>query len=461
MTGPAPDDRAAPADQPTRVLGLFDATCVVIGTVVGVGIFFTPAQVAGITMDAELALAAWVAAGVVAMLGALTFAALGTRYPANGGQYLALRDAFGPGIGFLFVFCNATAVQAGAIGIIALICIQHLSSALTGTPLDGPWLTLCSLALIVGLTGANVVGVRWGARIQNVTTAAKLLTLFFVALVAASAPRHDLPPPAGTDPSDAWLLPVLFMAMVPAFFSYGGWQSALWLAGEVRRPQRTLPAAIVGGVAIIICVYLAANWGCLRLLGPAGVAETDTPVSDAIARIMPSFGVRIVDGAIALSAFGVLNAQFLGGPRLIYGLARDGRFFAPFAQLHRRYATPAWSIVLLCAMASILLVAAGANAIEQLLAGVVFVDGIFFSLTGLALLVLHRHGTLRARPAVRAAAALFVVGMIGVVVGASTGPGTGVAAAIAAGWIVLAAAMYYARFHGPRPQPGARGGAGE
>ena len=258
------DERGLEAGGLRRVLGPVDATCVVIGAIIGVGIFFTPSRVAQLAGSGELALVAWTVGGAIALLGALTFAELGGLYPRSGGQYEALKDAYGPLPAFLFVFCNATAIQAGAIAIIAIVCAQNLGIAAGGT-LSGLALTVAAALLIAGLIMANALGVRWGSGIQNVTAFAKVATLVAVTVVAAAFGSAD--PTGGASgiaatPVRLGFLGAIFAALVPVLFSFGGWQQALWIAGEVRRPHRDVPLSMVAGVLLVVAVYLLVN--CLQ-----------------------------------------------------------------------------------------------------------------------------------------------------------------------------------------------------
>lgn len=445
------------APQLQRSLGGMSATSVVIGAIIGVGIFFAPGSVARIAGSADLALLAWSIGGVIALAGALTFAELGVRYPNAGGQYEILRDVYGPCPAFLFVFCNATAVQAGAIATIALVCSEYLGVALTGRGLQGAVQIALAVTLILGLVTANAVGVRWGAGIQNATVLTKLATLAAVGVLAFFAQSDPLAAENVDPPADrAPLLLALFAAIVPSFFAYGGWQHALWMAGEVRAPEKNLPRAIVGGVALVVLVYLVANWAYLHLLGYAGVTSSDALAADAVAVAWPN-GRRLVAGAVALSAFGVLNAQLLSGPRLIYRMALDGRFFAPFARVSSRFGTPLSAIGLLGAAALVLLglskaSAATGKALDQLISGVVFIDGVFFLLTGLSVFALRRR-TQPPASAVRGAAfgyplapLVFVSGEACILLGACADRATQLAALIGAGWIVVGWLVFAAFF---------------
>ncbi|HEX5130852.1 MAG TPA: amino acid permease [Candidatus Krumholzibacteria bacterium] len=430
-----------------RVLGPVSATCIVIGAIVGVGIFFTPTSVARIAGSGPLALWTWIAGGVVALLGALTFAELGGMYGRTGGQYAILRDAYGPAVAFCFVFCNSTAILAGGIAIIALVCAENLAAFVAGSVPAPGTVGLIAAALIALLAAANGVGVRWGAAIQNVTVFAKVSVLLLIAALAAFATHHAAAaePVAAGAREHSWIA-LLFAGLVPALFAYGGWQHVLWIGGEVKDPRRNLPLATVLGVSIVVVVYVAVNWGYLRLLGHGGVSGSHALASDAVSVVWPRAGGRFVAGAVALSAFGVLNEQILSGPRLLFGMARDGRFFAPFARVAPRFATPAPAIALIAALAATLVFAAGKNGIDRLLTGVVLVDAVFFGLTGAALIVLrvrHPDADRPARvPLYPVVPALFVLFEAAIVVGAFQIEANRAAAWIGLIWVALALAGY-------------------
>lgn len=459
---PTPENR--PPDQPARVLGPIDATCIVIGAIIGVGIFFTPSRIAALTGSGTLALVAWAVAGGIALCGALAFAELGSKYHASGAQYEILRDSYGPLPAFLFVFCNATAIQAGATGIIAVVCVRNLAPALgQAEPVGWPLIGIAAV-LILALIAANIVGVRWGSRIQNFTVYAKVLTLLTVAGLAVFAAPHGAQSAVNHDPAAGVKLgavSAILAALVPAFFSYGGWQHALWISGEVREPARNLPRAIVGGVVLVIAVYLLANWAYLRLLGTQGVAGSTALAADAVATVWPEIGRRLVGAAVALSAFGVLNAQLLSGPRLVYGMAHDGRFFRIFGRLSPRFGTPVAAITLIGGMGIGLLAFAGPDGVDKLLTGAVFIDGVFFALTGAALFVLRAKAKAQGPtpgfdagvaergfrvPGYPVIPALFVLGEFGVVVGAYLDPAVRQAALIGVAWIAVGVGLYLWRF---------------
>jgi APA family basic amino acid/polyamine antiporter len=389
-----------------RVLGMWDATCVVIGAIIGVGIFFNPRDVANVTGSASGAMLAWTLGGVVALLGAFTFAELGRLRPRAGGQYHILRDAYGRAPAFLFVFCNLTAVQAGGVAIIGIVCAKHLGVAFFGAEPSSTWVLSVASVFTWALVGLNVAGVRSGAGFQNATVIAKLVTLGGLFVLAALLPPGDAPAA-----SEAIAAPLgfasLFAGVTLTLFAYGGWQQSLWIAGEVKDAHRTVPRAIVVGVVVVVAAYLAANWAYLDLLGFAGVKASGALAADAFSAWSPGVGRRVAAAAVALSALGVLNAQFLTGPRLTWAMAREGQFFSPMARLHPEFATPTAAIVLLGVLATGLSLGLGIAGTDMLTTGVVVVDAVFFALTGLALLVLrHRSAPAERGPRWVAAAAV-------------------------------------------------------
>jgi len=451
-------DQVAPAsarDEPgglRRELGLFDTTAVVVGACVGVGIFFTPARVAGLAGSIELALTAWVIGGLVALAGALTMAEIGGMYPRSGGQYAALRDAYGPGAAFVYVLCNATATQAGAIAVIGLVCAQNVALAMGGIELTPFGAALVATSLVVLLAFANAIGVRWGARIQNLTVIAKLAALAAVGVLVPFAPA--VAPEAATMTPAASPTTALLAAMVPALFSFGGWQQATWIAGEVRDAERNLPRAILLGVVVIVSIYLAVNWAYLQLLGIDAAAASQSIAADATAVVLGEGWRRVVAGAVAVSAFGVLNAQLLAGPRLLYALAADRRFFAVFARVDPRSGTPVAAIALLAGVSLALLWLAGSRGIDRLLTGVVVIDGVFFALTGLTSVLLVRARPRHTRPLRTplwpVVPIAFTLAELAVVAGAWVDPEVRATVGVGAAWILGAVILYVVRFRGER-----------
>jgi basic amino acid/polyamine antiporter, APA family len=409
-----------------RVLDLRHLVAIVIGAIIGVGIFFTPAQVARIAGSEERALLLWAVGGACAAAGGVVFGELGRRFPHAGGQYRVMLAGWGPFAAFVYVVSLLTAIQPGAAAIIAHIAARNLALAL-GVSLSSNALIGVALALIGAVVIANTIGVRQSAGVQLFTVTAKLATLGgIVALAIAHQPAV-----------------VAAAGLLPAMFSYGGWQHALWMAGEVRDPERTLPRGIGIGVAVVILAYVGAAWAYFELLGFDGVTNAKALAAEAVAVVLPGAGARVVAGAVAISAFGVLNAQFLAGPRQVWALARDGLFFGALGHLHPARSTPHLAILALGVCASTALVVAGPDGVGQLTAWTVVVDTLFFALTALVLLKLQ-WAERRATFATFAAVA-FVLIELAAMVGALASPQVRAAALTGLGW-VLGISLLYLRF---------------
>jgi APA family basic amino acid/polyamine antiporter len=251
---------------------------------------------------------------------------------------------------------------------------------------------------------------------------------------------------------------MLFAGVTLTLFAYGGWQQALWMAGEVVEPRRVLPRAILVGVAIVVAAYLSANWAYLDLLGFPGVERAQALAADAFSVWSPGLGRRVAAGAVAVSALGVLNAQFLTGPRLTWAMANDGQFFAPFARLDRRFATPAPAIVLLGTLATGLTLGLGLDRTDLLTTGVVVVDAAFFALTGLAVPLLRRRGGEDASGPgwIAAVAIAFAALELLAIVGSVVHKDMRLVALTGIAWIGAAALTWWFWFRRPRPDPGRR-----
>ena len=376
-----------------RVLSRLDATMIVIGSIIGGGIFFTPQAVARTVGGSEtLVLAAWGLGGLIALTGALTYAELGGLFPRTGGVYVFLREAFGGLPAFLYSWAVLLVIAPGALAVVAGFFAELLCEAVG---LGARAHTAVALLTIVSLVAVNIRGVRWGSTVQNASTAAKLLAL--VVLIGAglaftgepAAPVPALLGAATPDvPASGPPAALLLAAMLPVLFSYGGWQNGTYVAGEMRDPERDVPAAIVIGTLVVVAVYVLVNVAAMRVLGPEGLAATRTFAAEAAERALGPPGRALVTAGILVSTFGICAAIPLTNPRVVQATAADGFFFAPFARLHARYRTPAWAIALLGVWACTLLLLGTA---EQLLAAVVFADWVFFALCGIALFVFRRR----------------------------------------------------------------------
>jgi APA family basic amino acid/polyamine antiporter len=437
VTTPAPD---APSPTYARRLGLFSGTMLVVGGIIGSGIFLNPSIVARRTGSATLTMATWALGAVIALLGAFIFAELGRRRPEVGGGYAYLRDAFGPLPAFLYGWALLLAIATGAIAAVAVTFATYVAPIVGIAPNAVP---LLAIAAVVVLSVVNVLGVQPGAATQNVFTLLKLAAiaaLLLAAFGATPATIPTLPPPIATPPVAHPTTPLAILlavctALVPVLFSYGGWQQTNFVAGELRDPERTLPRALVLGVLIVVAVYLGANVAYLRTLGVVGLAASTAPAADTMAVAAGSAGRRLIAAGIAASTFGFLDLVILVSPRVYQAMAQDGLFFAGLARLHPRFRTPVLAIALQAAVAITLILT---GSYGQLLDWVVFADWIFFGTTALTLVAFRRrdarsgvpeHG-FRA-PLYPVSVALFVLAAVYVVFGSiASNPGNALRGAL-------------------------------
>jgi APA family basic amino acid/polyamine antiporter len=421
-----------------RALGPFDATMVVIGGIIGSGIFINPYLVARLLDTPVLVLAAWAVGGAVALAGAFAYAELGQLMPRAGGQYVYLRDAWHPVVGFLYGWALLFMIETGAMAAVAIAFAQY---ALKLTGGNVVWARPVAVATIVVLSAVNYVGVKPGSRVLNVFVVLKVAALAAIILFAwivPAAPSWLTAGRVGQAPAGALAFGA---ALIPILFAYGGWQNANYVAEEMRDPERHLPRSLVIGTLAVVAIYVLVNIAYLRALGLEGLAATTTPAADAAARWLGAAGERFVSAAIAISTFGFLDLAILAPTRVYYAMAADGAFVPALARLHPRYQTPALAIVVQSAWA-ILLALTGEYG--DLLDTVVFADWIFFGLTVAGLFVFRRRLTSRSgfrTPGYPWLPAFFVT--VAVVVVFSTIRTAPVRSLVGAGLLLLGIPVYY------------------
>ena len=360
---------------------------VVIGGIIGSGIFINPYIVAQRLDTPGLVLGAWVAGGLIALAGALTYAELGALFPRAGGQYVYLRDGWHPLAGFLYGWALLVLIESGAIAAVAITFATY-ALRLVERP-DVPPVPL-AVASIVVLSVVNYFGVKPGSRLLNVLVVLKIAALVVLIGAGAWAPAH-----AGwstaSRPSDATTGTAMLAfgaALVPVLFAYGGWQNANYIAEEIDNPRRNVPLSLLAGTLSVVAIYVLVNTVYLRALGLEGLATTTTPASTAAAIMFGNLGDRFVTAAIAVSTFGFLNLAILAPTRVYYAMSADRLFLPALAALHPRYRTP-WVAIAIQSTWSCVLAMTGTYG--QLLNYVVFADWIFFGLTVATVLIFRRR----------------------------------------------------------------------
>ncbi len=380
-----------------REIGGLHATGIVLGSIIGVGIFLTPSKVAAQAGSPGLALALWAIGGLIAMAGALCMAEVGARYPTSGGEIMALRYMIGKLPAFLYGWSLLTAIQTGVLVIIALFGAHNLG-VLLGQEWGATESAVVASAAITALAVINLMGVRYGAWAQTLTSIFKVVVLAALTVLGVWAIFDGLTPEASQalatteDAAKPRGITVFLAGIAATLFSYGGFHQVTWVGGEVRNPQRTVPRAIVIGVLLVVACYLAANWAYFSLLPFEEVTGSTSLAADAVGTRMPELARRLTALALCVSAFGIANAQLLTTPRVYFSLAREGLFPKVLGELHHSSGVPRASIILQTVLAIALLWIAGGDRMDQLVTGVVFIDWVFHILAVFGLFLVRRRG---------------------------------------------------------------------
>jgi APA family basic amino acid/polyamine antiporter len=329
-----------------RRLGVWDASMVVVGGVIGSGIFLTPATIARQTGSSTEQLLAWAIGGVLALLGALCYAELGTRRPSAGGGYVYLREAFGGIVAFVYGWNLLVVNHSGAIAAVATVFVDYAATALDVHPADPrPY----AAATIVFLAGINGFGIRSGALTQNLLTVLKLAAIG--ALICAGFALRGSAPPEPMPPLQPLALGVV---LLPVLFSYGGWYYVNDIAGEIRDPERNLPRALLFGMLLVALCYVLVNLAFLAVLGHAGLAASNAPAADVMRRALGDVGARWIAAGIAVSTLGFCNISLIGAARVFQVMGADGVFFRVAGRLHPRWRSPNAALSLLAAWSCLL-----------------------------------------------------------------------------------------------------------
>lgn len=368
-----------------RRLGLFDATMLVMGGIIGSGIFVTPAEVARHVGTPFLIVGVWILGGAIfALAGAFVYAELAVRRPEVGGQYAYLRDAYGPLPAFLYGWALLLVIQSGGMAAVAITFARYTNDLLH-LPVSDAGL---AVAAVAALTGINCFGVRSGSNAQSLLMILKILAIAgLVGVGLLFAPLIFSRSGSGAAGSTSTFVNI-GSALTPVIFSYGGWQTASFIAGELRNPKRDLARGMLLGVCGVILCYTLVVVVCVHALGPAGLAASKTPASDVMRLALGNKGAAFIAIGIAISALGFLSQGMLTAPRVYFAMAEDGLFFRKVATVSKRTRVPVVAIVLQ-GIATIVIALSGS--FGQILSYVVSVDLIFFGLTGASLFIFRRR----------------------------------------------------------------------
>lgn len=340
-----------------RRLGLISAIAVLVGSTIGTGIFRSPAGIATRVPDENLYLILWGLGGFFALCGALTYAELAGALPHTGGVFVYLREGFGRLPAFLFGWSELVIIRASALGAISTVFAEYLLRLLGVENADLVHYLAAGAILLVAIF--NIVGIRIGATVQNLTTATKYGALILLVLAAyLIGANHPAQFSASTEVATiAPSLGVIGLAFISLLWVYDGWADVTFVSGEVQRPERFLPLTLIIGTIAVIVIYLLANLAYLHLLDINQIANSKLVAADTAFRIVGEVGVKLVSIAVMISAFGTLNGSMMTGPRIFFAMADDGLFFKKIASVHPRFKTPyvAISLAATLAMAFVLL----------------------------------------------------------------------------------------------------------
>ncbi|MBW4526476.1 MAG: amino acid permease [Phormidium tanganyikae FI6-MK23] len=369
---------------PKTALTLMDAVALIVGIVIGAGIFETPALVASTTGTNSTVLLAWIIGGGVSLVGALCYAELATTYPHVGGNYHYLQRAYGDSIAFLFAWARMTVVQTGSIALLAYVFGDYASEILPLGAFSG---SIYAAGAIVIFTLINVLGLRQGKGVQNWLTAAKVLGLILV--IVAGLATSGVAPQAATESkiSTDW-----GMAMIFVLLSYGGWNEAAYISAEIRNPDRNIARSLFWGIGIIAAIYIAINFAYLHGLGVSGMANSTAVAADLMRGAYGQSGVVFISFLVAISALGALNATVFTGARTNFALGQDSNAFRFLGRWQSKQNTPIPALLLQGAIA-LLLVGLGIitrKGFETMVEYTAPVFWLFFLLVGFSLIVLRQ-----------------------------------------------------------------------
>lgn len=393
-----------------RELGLWSSAAVVVGTVIGSGIFLVPKTMILAVGDTPTVFAVWIVCGLLSLAGALTYAELAAAMPEAGGEYVYLREAYGPLWAFLYGWTQMWVAKSGSIATLGTAFFYYLANFRPslehvwvtvplpvgpgGAPLEIRYGQILAMAVILSLACLNYFGVKLGGRVQVAVTLVKIGCIAGVIVLGLSGEGGALGNLASSRGPGAGAAG-FFAAMVAALWAYDGWNNVAMVSSEIKRPQRNLPLALIAGTMAVIAVYLLANLAYFYVLPASAVAASDRVAAEMMRRVAGEWGAAAVSVAAMISIFAALNGSILSGSRVPYAMAADGLFFRPIAKVHPKYHTPSNSILALSAWAAVLVLS---GRYENLFTYVIFASWILYAMAAASVIVLRRKRPDMPRP---------------------------------------------------------------
>jgi APA family basic amino acid/polyamine antiporter len=406
---PQVTQQAAARAELARDLGVSHASAVVVGTIIGSGIFLVPAEMMQAVGSAKLVYLAWLVGGLLSFFGALTYAELGAMKPQAGGEYVYVRDAYGPLGGFLyawtwFVIAKPASIATVATGLVRILgtfpIFSFFPDNVVSVPFAITWGQLVAIVAAILISVLNYLGVKKAGEFQLVFTVLKVAIILGIVVVcfsgAGSATGRGWSNFATTFTGAKGGIAGFMAALVAALWAYDGWNDLNMVAGEVKQPERNIPIALIAGVATVGVLYVLVNAGVQYVLPASVIAASPRPASDAVALVIGSMGASIVSAGMAVSMLVTLNGTIMSGARVPFAVARDGYFFSALAEVHPRFHTPSVAIVVQ-AILSIALLLLGGN-FRQLFSLAIFAEWLFYMIAGSTIFVFRWRDPKAARP---------------------------------------------------------------
>jgi APA family basic amino acid/polyamine antiporter len=382
----ADPQRGGGSGQLIRELGVFDTTSIVVGTIIGSGIFLAPGYVAQRLESFPLVLLAWLAGGILSLFGALSLGELGAAFPQAGGLYVYLCQAYGRPVGFLYGWALLSMIHSGGIATLAVAFSLYLARFVELGSIEQK---AVGIAWILLLTVVNALGIRAGKIVQNFFTVAKLggLLTLIVLLFSRGKPMQLINQNPLADFSKPGIWVPFGMSLIAILWAYEGWHVVSFTAAEIKEPQRTLPLSLIYGTAIIVTVYVLANAAYYSVLTRAELMSSNAVAATAVQKAVGPIATGFVSSLILVSIFGATNGMILTGPRVYYAMARDRMFFPLLGRVHPKYKTPHIAILVQGGFSSLLTLLGN---LQDIFTYVIFTAWIFYGLAAAGVLVL-RH----------------------------------------------------------------------
>jgi APA family basic amino acid/polyamine antiporter len=400
-----PAQPAPPRKELARDLGLSHAGAVVVGTIIGSGIFLVPSEMMQAVGSARIVYLAWMVGGLLSFFGALTYAELGAMKPQAGGEYVYVRDAYGPLAGFLyswttFLIAKPASIATITTGLVRILgtfsAFSFFTHAFVSHPLTLTYGQLVAIAATVLISWLNYVGVRRAGEFQFLFTLLKVAIIIGIVAVGFSYSGGTWANFATEFAGAKGGIAGFFAALVAALWAYDGWNDLNMVAGEIRNPQRNIPLSLIWGVATVGALYILVNAGVQYVLPAAAVAASERPASDAVALVLGHLGAGLVSAGMAISMLVTLNGSIMSGARVPFAMARDGYFFQAIAEVHPRFRTPSVAIIAQCGLAIILLLLGGS--FRQFFSLAIFAEWLFYMIAASSVFVFRRREPNLERP---------------------------------------------------------------